>query len=82
MKLRAKIYPQYLKQILSGEKTEELRQLETITLVDAETGDEYEFEITNIGITSAICARDKHPDVKWDDSKPVIVLKLGEEVKV
>jgi len=47
MKLKCKIKDKYLRQILSGKKKVEYRQVESIIFVD-EQGNEYEFEVGDI----------------------------------
>lgn len=48
MKLFAKICHEAMEDILSGEKTVEYRTIESLTLKDTETGQEYEYEVQRI----------------------------------
>jgi len=79
LKLRAKIKNKYLKQILSGEKKQEYRQIESIILED-ESGNEYEFEVNNIIVLPRYiidALKYDYPDIEWDDSLPVLAIELG-----
>ncbi len=75
MKLRAKISPKYLDQIVRGEKAWEYRQIETITLVCPD-GRIAEFGVGRLDIVSAEIVAKYHPDVPWDLKKPVLAMKL------
>lgn len=82
MKLRAKIYHHYLKQLLDREKECEFRQLESIILKDSKTGKEYEFEILSWGSRTPKEAKNKFPDINWDMKKQVLFMRLGSCKKV
>lgn len=82
MKLRAKIKSKYLDDILDGVKRNEFRQFESITLTD-ENGRCVEVEINLIewlGNKQARRIIADHPDVDWDDGKPVYRIELGEQL--
>ena len=85
MKLRAKIKNKYMKQILSGRKTVEYRQIESMVLTD-EDGNEYEFEVKDIENMTYYYfflpeLMEKYPDVPWKDDLPTIEIVLGERIK-
>ena len=82
MKLHAKIKSKYLDKILSGEKTCEYRQFESIELRD-EGGRTAEFDIVridNVADPYLEVVRD-HPDIDWDEDKPIYKIKLGKQIK-
>ncbi len=81
MKLKAKIDRKYLELILKGEKRYEYRQLESIILVDKESGDEYEFEIEDIEKIDVEELKKKYPDVPWKDGLVTVAIKLGKRIK-
>lgn len=82
MKLRAKIYPKYLNQILNGDKSVEVRQIESMILVNSETGEEFEFEVRDVEKTTDLKLIQKvFPDVKWNPDLPTIMIDLGDIIK-
>lgn len=82
MKLKAKIYPKYLDDILSGEKLLEHRQIESITLTDGKR--EIEIDVPRMYVVNEDSTIDhimsQHPDVKWNDTKPILELVLGDTI--
>ena len=78
MKLKAKIKPMYLDLILNGAKNVEMRSLETITLNDGTR--EHTLEIESAFIEEGLNYWNCFPDL-LTYGKPVIFLRLGEEVK-
>ena len=82
MKLRAKIKNKYLKEILEGRKKEDYRQIESIIFVD-EQGNEYEFEVYNIGIMCSGIGwlRKNYPDIEWKDGLTTISIQLGKRIE-
>lgn len=80
MKLRAKIKPKYLDDILSGQKDREYRQFESMVLTDA-NGRSAEFDINGISrmpnFISKNCIMDEYNDVPWDDRKDIYEIVLG-----
>ncbi len=81
MKLRAKIERKYLEQILRGEKEYEYRQLESIILVDKETGEEFEFEILDIEKIDVKEVKKRYPDVPWKEGLLTVAIKLGRRIR-
>jgi hypothetical protein len=82
MKLTAKILPKYLDQLLSGVKKFELRQFESITLTDGTRS--VEFDISFIEEPPEKFLEEYkqiYSDVKWDEDKPVYVIRLGKLIK-
>ena len=82
MKLQAKIKSKYLDKILSGEKTCEYRQFESIELRD-EDGRTAEFDIVRIDDVTdpylEVVLRD-HLDIDWDEDKLIYKIKLGKQI--
>jgi len=81
VKLYAKVIPKYFERIKSGEKGFDLRQLETITFYNSETGEEIELEIVGMNrCTSNSEVFANYPDVKWDPNKEVYEIILGKRL--
>jgi hypothetical protein len=81
MRLIAKIFPHYFKQILEGEKKEEFRQMEEIVFVNAKTGEEIIFRIKGISKTNNLEElRKQYPDVPWKEDLVTVKIELGEMV--
>jgi hypothetical protein len=77
MKLRAKIRPDYLDQILSGDKRVEYRQLEEIELDDGQRV--VRFTVDSVNRLSRFWdmrVRENHPDVPWLEM-PIHEIRLG-----
>ena len=77
MKLKAKIKPELLDQILSGEKSIEARSLETITLTDGKRSHTfriYEAEMGDWEMWAQVFPK------YFARRAPVLIMHLGEEV--
>lgn len=81
MKLYAKILPKYFKEHEEGAKHVEYRQLESMMLLNSETGEEIEFEIVSMrkSAHSASIIED-HPEIPWKKSKDIYVIRLGRKL--
>lgn len=84
MKIRAKVFSKYLDQLLSGEKTKEFRQFESMILTD-ENGREAEFDISSVikdgNVYADLKLRKQYPDVPWIDGKKIYTIYLGKRIK-
>jgi len=83
MKLRAKINPEYLEQILTGSKDSEYRHIDKMILENSETGEEYMFEVIGIERVSKIAVGElqkKYPKVGFTKTRPCYQIGLGERL--
>lgn len=87
MKLKAKISKKYLNQIISGEKTIEYRNVESIILSDGKRTREYKVEalyafnpITANFDNKMGWMRNRFKDVVWKDNEPLLEIYLGDRV--
>lgn len=81
MKLRCKIYPKYLDEILNGMKTMEYREIESIEFDDGKRKVLMEvIKVFDTGITNEEKIRKRYPDVPWKN-KPMICIELGKILK-
>jgi hypothetical protein len=83
MRLIAKIFPHYFKEILDGEKKEEFRQLEEIVFVNSRTGEELTYEIKGIFVVrpeEVNKLKETFPDVKWKENLVTVQINLGERI--
>ena len=78
MKLHAKIKPEYLDQILTGDKSMEVRSLESITLTDGTRT--HTFDIEDAETRSPVFWSRAFPQM-FDKNHPVIALYIGKELK-
>ncbi len=83
MRLRAKIRPGFLREIIAGRKRHELRQIEGITLVNSETGEEHSFEISEIvKVTSEYAkAEFKYLGLPFREGLLNAIIILGDEIE-
>ena len=77
MKLKARILPEFLTQILRGDKQIEIRALETITLTDGKR--EHTFNITGIDQQDTDLWAMSLPGL-FNYDHPIIAIYLGKEV--
>jgi len=78
MDIRAKVLPKYWKQLKSGEKTTEFRQVDNYIPVNSKTGEELVIPIKRLEMCHRIEAdivAAKYPDVPWK-AKPIYKIEL------
>lgn len=76
MKLYAKVLPKYFEELRENAKPVEYRQLESMILLNSETGEE--IEITNMRKNPhAPSIMEDYPDVNWDPDKDIYEIRLG-----
>ena len=78
MKLKAKIKPKYLDEILSHNKKVEYRQFDEIELDDGKRVATFGVdEITRLPFSAAREVMRNHSDVNWVNELPIHEIKLG-----
>lgn len=81
MKLKAKIFPKHLDEILNGKKNMEYREIESIVLTDGKRTVEFPIRrILNPDISMGDYIMGHYNDVKWK-GKPMIAIELDTEKK-
>jgi len=79
MKLKCKIYPKYLDDILNKEKNWEFREIESIIFDDGKR--KVEVDVLFVGaVLNTEDVKESYPDVKWGN-KPIIRIELGKILK-
>lgn len=81
MKLKGKIKPHYLEQILRGEKPVDYRQIESIILVNEADGSEYEFKVEGIEEVKPKWLKQWQSDIDWKNGLVTVGILLGKRIR-